>query len=215
MRFYMNTIESFLTGEMDISDFKALILTDTHLQLQLRTLIPDDAKSNAECGLWKKFSFSALNQFDFDLLDYLHSMFKFDDSIADNLNIWSTIRSVYTFYCPEICCTSKYSDAFDLYLDVVKDRYDGPEVRHIVNRVVLDALHLKTKKERIAQAKRQINELFHVANGKYPRWIQGAEWPMGEYTPMAFISQERRSERINYIFEDVDTKKKITVVQYF
>ena len=79
----------------------------------------------------------------------------------------------------------------------------------------MDALPLKYKKQRIQQAKRDIEEQFHVVDKKRPRWIQGPEWPMGTHSPMMFISQKRSGEVVRYTFKDVDTDEIRVVEEYY
>lgn len=211
----MNAIEKLLTGQLDMTEFIPLLRTDADLRQQLSDLIPDDAKEDPGHDLWKRYSYSALKMFGFDVTRLLENRHKFNGTIQDNLNIFGTIRTIYTFFYPEIVCTQKYHDAFDLYLDVVKDCYDGPEVKDVVEHIIHDALSLKTKKAKIAQAKSEIHTAFHVIDNKRPRWIQGPEWPMGEISPMAFVSQSRCGEYVNYVFEDVDTEVQRIITQYY
>lgn len=211
----MHAIEQFLTGEMTISEFTRLLKTDSQLRDQVRSLIPAEAVNNGNHGLWKKYSYSALKQYNFDLCDLILSRHKFDGTIADNLNIFGTLEGVYSFHSPGLNYTTRYMDAFDVYLSAVRDCFDGPEVRLIVERIVRDAISLKSKSQRVKQAKQDIAVQFHVMERNVPRWIQGPEWPMGKNSPMAFVSKKRMGEKVSYIFQDVDTDEIRIVEQYY
>ena len=211
----MNIIEDFLMGRMDMPEFLALLETDLTLQGQLRNLVPYDAVNNPDHEIWKKYSYGALSQFEFDCYARLMSCYRFDLSLGDNLNIFGFIRRFYCYSHPNITCTKKYDDAFNLYLDVIKDCYDGPEVRHFVERIIYDALTVKPKKARIAKARFEMENMFHLADKSKPRWIQGPEWPMGQHSPMRFVSQKRSKEFTEYIFEDFDTKKQRIITQHY
>lgn len=211
----MIIIEEMLTGQVHMSEFITQLKTDPLLQEFLRNLVPEDARYNPDHALWKQIYYGSFKQFDFDFLRFLNWICRYDGSIGDNLDLFSCIRCVYSFYNPDIKVTSWYEDSHALYLDVIRDCFDGSEVRDIVEKIILDALPLKYKKLRIQQAKRDIEEQFHVVDKKRPRWIQGPEWPMGTHSPMMFISQKRSGEVVRYTFKDVDTDEIRVVEEYY
>lgn len=211
----MSIIEQMLTGQIDMPEFIAQFKSDIQLQNQIRDLIPESAKNNPSHELWERIYYGSFKNNDFDFVRFLHWICRFDGTMGDNLNIFSVFQSIYTFYQPNIKCTMKYEKAFNLYLAVVRDCYDGPEVQHIVEAIINNALPLKTKAQRIKQAKQDIEEQFHIADTKRPRWIQGPEWPMGKNSPMAFLSQKRKGELVQYSFVDVDTSDEKIVEQYY
>jgi len=49
----------------------------------------------------------------------------------------------------------------------------------------------------------------------YPSWIQGGEYPIVNGKPAKFIEQITKGEKVEYIFEDVDTHDKVIVEQYY
>lgn len=211
----MNEIEQMLTGNMDMKDFLRLLHTDAIFRDQLRELVPQPAKSNPDHPLWKKISFDSLKRYNFDFYRFLCWLCRFNGSIADNLNVFSAIQRVYTFSHPDIKCTNYYSESFDLYLDVIKDCYDGPEVEEYVEEIMKDALMLPTKGKRKKYAQERVRALFHSEDGMRPRWIQGPEWPGGRSYPMKFCHQKRIGEKVMYYFVDVETGKEKVVTQHF
>lgn len=211
----MNWIEEMLIGKIDMAKFLSVLKSDTSLQNELRTLVPEEARDNPACDLWKKYSYPTLEKYEFDLYELLISMSRLDGSISDNLNVFSRISKIYSFVHPGVVCTKRYEELFDLYLDATRDSMDGPEVKHIVERVILNAMRLSTKSNRRKQAKSEIDQQFHIVDKKKPRWIQGPEWPMGVRTPMMFNSQKRCGEAVEYCFIDVDTGETRTVIQYY
>ena len=211
----MNIIEQMLIGEMEMKKFVKLLHTDINLQNELRALVPADAINNEDHTLWKRIGYNTFRKHKFDLVSVLACICKFDGTIGDNLNIWSTVETVYKFNHPDLVCTKRYEESFDLYLDVIQDCYDGPEVEHIVETIVQNALQYKTKKMRIATAKNDVREAFHVEDRKRPYWIQGPEWPMGAQSPMKFNSRKRVGEFVQYYFVDVDTGEGRTVEQFY
>lgn len=210
-------VSKMLTGEISMKEYLTLLESNVSLQQELRDLMPKDAVNNPQHPLWKATCYENMkNYYNFDLYKRVRKQFRFDDSIGDNLNIFGAIEIVYKYSGqPEIKITSKYDDAFNLYLDVVKDCFDGPEVKHAVFEIMEQALLLKGKAKQRQYAKEKIKTLFHAEDGKSPRWIQGAEWPMGKNSPMKFLSKTKKGELVSFEFVDVDTAEKRTVVQYY
>ena len=210
-----NVLEQMLTGKMAMCAFVSLLRTDDHLQMYIRALIPAEAVNSRQHAFWKRISYEAFRRNQFDFIKFLYSVCRFDGSVGDNLNVFSFIKNVYTYSQPDFKCTTLYQEAFDLYFDGVKDCYDGPEVRHIVDQIIHEALLRKTKREKILFVKDAISSQFHLVDKKRPRWILGAEWPMGMYSPMGFGNQCRNAESVQYQFVDVDTKEVRFIEQFY
>ncbi len=211
----MNIIEQMLSGDMEMENFIHILHTDTKLQNQVRALIPKEAINNVDHLLWTKIDYEALRQHDFDLISHLSWICKYNGTIADNLNIWSTIKTLYTYHNPDLVCTNIYEESFALYLNIIQDCYDGPEVEHIVESIIRNALQQKTKKLRTATAKQDVQRIFHLKGRQRPYWIQGPEWPMGVQSPMKFIARKRVGELMQYCFMDVDTGESRIVEQFY
>ena len=64
--------------------------------------------------------------------------------------------------------------------------------------------------------------MFHIEKNKYPRWVQSAEWPLGQNNkPMKFVEQKRKKGKsyemmmyTEFWFEDVETGEKRAVEQF-
>ncbi len=211
----MSTIELMLTGQMEMKEFIQIFQSDKNLRDEIKNLLPMEAVSDASHPFWMQFNYEVMKGDHFDLLELLKRICKFNGEMGDNLNLFDAVRRAYTAAHPDFHCTNQYEEAFSLYLDVIKDCCDGPEVQHIVEQIVYAALPLKTKKARIQQARQAIEEEFHIKDKKRPHWIQGPEWPMGSKSPMMFVSQKRHGEEVQFHFKDMDTNEERTVVQYF
>ena len=213
----MTVLEKMLSGQIEMDEYLYLLTSDFNLQDELNSIIPRDAINNKEHPLWKRIAYSFLLEYNFDLYKGIIDRNKFDDSIEDNLNIWGAIHAIYSYANPNLPYTTQYYDECHLYLDVVKDIYDGYEVHSLVESIIKSVLNHNTKKgERKRIAREQIVDAFHVENTKvYPPWIQGAEWPMGVNSPMKFLKQKRHKEQVEYLFVDVDTREERVVIQYY
>lgn len=213
----MNTIEEMLTGQIEISEFIALLKSDPTLQNEIRNLVPPEAAHNRSHPLWEqqRISYMAFQDCGYDFLRFVCRFSRLDGSIGENLNLWGPIYRVYSYYHPDLPYTMMYHDMFGLYLDAARDCFEGPEVESIVEKIVKDAMEIKTKGKRRQRVKEDVERVFHVTDKKRPRWIQGAEWPMGVNSPMKYISQKRTGELVEYFFEDVDTGACRTVEQFY
>lgn len=211
----MDVIELMLTGEMDMCQFVELIKSDSMVQDALRNLIPTEAIANRDHDFWKCISFDSLQKNNFDFLMHLYWVCRFDGSLGDNLNIFGSISRVYMYRKPKLSYTTKHVDSYDLYLNVIKDCFDGPEVRGLVEQIIRDAITIQTKKGRLDAAKKEIQLMFHTTDSKKPRWIQGPQWPMGIKTPMRFLSQKRKGEFVQYLFLDIDTNQTRIIEQFY
>lgn len=211
----MNKIEQMLTGQMEISEFLDELASDQKLQMQIRKLVPIEAIDNPDHVFWTRIYYGSVKRFDYDYLQFLEWMCRFDGTIGDKLNIWATLRRAYCYHYPEIICTEQYEKAHSLYLDAVRDCFEGFEVQSLIEDIVIEALQIKQKGKRVQQVKQKLNKLFRSESGKYPRWIQGAEWPMGTNVPMMFVKQIRTNDAVCYYFEDVDTRNIRVIEQYY
>ena len=209
----MITIEKMLSGQIEMSEFVRQLESNLDVQASIKKLIPYEAIENPSHEFWALISYGSLQANEFDFMKFLQWICRFDNTIRDNLNIFGTIQAAYLYHYPDTRCTTRYYDAHGLYLDVIKDCFDGPEVRPIIEDIIQTALKQSTKKKRVEQAKREVLHSFHISDNKKPRWIQGPEWPCGTNSPMKFISQKRQEEHVQYLFEDVDTNEVCIVTQ--
>ncbi len=101
------------------------------------------------------------------------------------------------------------------FLNTCAEQYEGPEVLECLEQIVIAHLPIPGKTARIKATKDAVREAFHVKDRKRPYWIQGAEWPMGKNSPMAYIGRKKIPDGVAYLFQDVDTGENRTVEQYY
>lgn len=205
----------FLTGKMESKDFHAAVISSAALQERIAALVPQEAVHNREHPFWKNISYSGLETDGFDAWKHLCRLCDFDGSLGDSLNVFGSLKAMFKYYAPDLPYTTFYHDAYGLYLDAAQDCFDGPEVEHITESVIRNALPVMPKTKRIQTAKQQMKEAFHVTDRARPRWIQGPEWPMGQKSPMKFIEQRRKKEEVHYLFQDADSAETRTIIQYY
>lgn len=215
-------VEQVLTGNIDMEQFLKKLQDDPELQEYIRRLVPEEAKEDPSHVFWKSVSYPSVKRDHFDYYRFIFRMANSDlwashpdGRIGKYLNIFSLLKKAYLYYYPDIVCTRRYEDVFDVYLDAVGDCFEGPEVCALVEQIILDAMQLSAKTKRVKQARTVLRDVFHIEGSKRPRWIQGPEWPIGSRSPMQFTGQKKAGETVDYTFQDVDTGDIRTIRQYY
>ena len=168
---------------------------------ELRGLVPDDAIGVPEHPFWESQMPKPRRSSSY--------------SVGDYLNVFGVLEYAYSYWHPDFNFTDKYQQDYSLYLDAFGDYFEGPEVEHIVKKIVEEVYDVKPNSKRLSEAKRKIKIMFHVEGNRRPRWIQGPEWPYGKHSPMKYISRKEIPDGMAYLFEDVDTGEQRTVEQYY
>lgn len=91
----------------------------------------------------------------------------------------------------------------------------GPEVDDLIRQIVDEYRDVRPAKERNKLLKQKLKEAFHIKPRKKPDWAQEPEWPMGERSPMEYVSKEQEGDLVRYLFRDVDTGAERIVEQYY
>ena len=215
----MNELENMLSGEMEMEKFLSLFEKSSSIRTDINNLIPSEAKQYSDHIFWRKIKSRRENliTYDFDVHKFIEeNLIKYTyNRVGKYINVYGFLHMLYAASNPGFHFTTKYYEQYDIYLNAVKDIYDGPEVSILVDDIINSALRIIGKKERIQIAKESIMKTFHVENKKHPRWIQGAEWPMGSKSPMKFAYQKSKEEFVEFVFQDVDTAEIRLIKQYY
>ena len=107
-------------------------------------------------------------------------------------------------------------------LDAVPEYMEGFEVSGFIDAVIDSLPQDLSDSKRKKLCRELLKEQFHIVGSKYPRWVQGGEWPLGsDGTPMKFLEQKRRRGKgydtilyTEYIFEDTKTGSKRIIAQF-
>ena len=212
-------IKNFMSGRMGIVDFEKEFKVNSHLRDEINKLIPAEAKSNPNHPMWaykRQRSYELLKSKDFDIVSYIYKIVRFDGRLGDNLNFFSTIELFFSVCYPEAECTTFYHDIYAFFLDACVETYNSPETRDVLENILKDSFSgLGSRAKRITAAKTLVREVYHVDGNTRPYWINGSLWPMGEKSPMKFVSSRRNGEMKTYTFVDVDTGEKRDVTDWY
>ena len=109
-------------------------------------------------------------------------------------------------------------------MDVCPEYIEGHEIDEagIIEAIVEQVPETLPKAKRKKQIGELIKKEFHIVGRKYPRWIQGGEWPVSKSgKPMRFVEQKRKKGKeyeemlyTQFFFEDVDTGE-VRVIDQF
>ena len=109
-------------------------------------------------------------------------------------------------------------------MDVCPEYIEGHEIDEagIIEAIIEQVPESLPKAKRKKQIKELIKKEFHIEETKYPRWVQGGEWPVSKSgKPMRFVEQKRKKGKgyenmmcTTYVFEDIDTLEKRTIEQF-
>lgn len=212
-------IKDFMSGQMSIVDFEKEFKVNSHLRDEINKLIPAEAKSNPNHPMWadkRLRSYELWKLKNFDIVSYIYEIVNFDGRFGDNLNFFSTIEIFFSVCYPEAKRTTFYHDMHMFFLDACVETYNSPETRDVLEDILKDSFFgLGSRDKRIAAAKTLVREVYHVDGKQRPYWVNGSLWPMGEKSPMKFVSSRKTGEMKTYTFVDVDTGEKRDVTDWY
>lgn len=109
-------------------------------------------------------------------------------------------------------------------MDVCPEYIEGQEIDEagIIEAIIEQVPESLPKAKRKKQIIELIKKEFYIEGTKYPRWVQGGEWPVSKNgKPLRFVEQKRKKGKdyenmlyTIYIFEDVDTLEVRTIEQF-
>ena len=207
-------IEQVLAGDLEMDTFLQKLENDEKLQTYIYNFVPKEAKNDPNHNFWRVVPYKTMRENDFNYYKFLFWGLS-NNKYGNQLNIFSKLQRAYLYYYPGFVCTSRYDDVFDLYLDAIQDCFDGPEVQHVIECIIDDALQFRFKGQRKKYAQTAIKECFLLESKKRPRWVHGPEWPMGINSPMTFVSQKKVGDKVQFIFRDSDTEEFRVIEQFY
>jgi hypothetical protein len=141
-----------------------------------------------------------------------------------NIQSWlcNLMKEIYPDECIERDETLEEKASF--MMDVCPEYIEGHEIDEagIIEAIIEQIPESLPKAKRKKQIKELIKKEFHIEGTKYPRWVQGGEWPLSKNgKPMRFVEQKRKKGKeyaqmlyTQFFFEDVETGE-IRVIDQF
>lgn len=197
----------YIEGRVSSKDFLTALWQDDSIFEWLQSIVPDDFPQKGD-------KYNVRETFDRLITQ------KGTNSFAKEYNIHWIISNLFIKAFPKevIKIDKTLEKIVNFLLDACPEYIDGEEVEKsgVLERLLNELPEGLSKTQRVKLFREKIKAEFHVEGQKYPRWIQGGEWPYSNGKPMRFLGQKSKAkgEYYEYYFEDVDTHDRRTVVQF-
>mgnify|MGYP001623094237 CR=1 FL=1 len=198
-------ILDYVEGRMSITEFQFLFETDKSLQRTLK--LPMDKKYTC----YKRYNYNLFDLFK----NYYDYKGKSWNIFANRSSIQGELVRLLEDYNISYHIYSKYKEEYRFLLQIQPDYIDCQDdsiLQPIIDSIPKDL----SKTKRIAMGKEKVKALFKY-DKTYPRWVQGAEWPIVNGKPLVFSHQKKAKGgdiRTYYYFYDPDTKEQTVVEQF-
>lgn len=209
----MQIVLDYVSRKIGREEFQKAWYSDPEIGKWLDSLI--DLK-NAPQKEWDSAPYSYIRHaiqknYDGSVLKFIEASDAFDGENSrkpkrlDILWHFRAIAAIVVIAFPDIVPTSCYDEEALFYQETVGEYMGGPEVEAYIDDALVAFPDTMPQSKRIKAAKRSLRNLFHISGNRYPHWCQEPEWPMGESSPMIYVSQKRYGEKVTFTFQDSDT----------
>ena len=244
MEYAQQKIVEFLSGSMDITEFRKLYDEDPSINYFLQKIIDDMKKENREIRRFPLIMMGVENPYieavpkllapetDPGLqyfnppryesvrqcLTYEYRSITHDVETADGaMSFYTELYSIYYQADQSVPYCYKYDEAFTFSLQVIPDYLEGGEAEKYIQKHIIPLFPETMKKgERKKAIKAKIKEAFRSEKG-YPCWAQASDWPMDrEGKPCTYVGKGKSyGDLRRYRFRDETTGEIIEVEQFY
>lgn len=205
----MKEVLDFAKGKIPYEKFVEVLEAKPEIWTFLQGLVPKDiADENSEYR--KKYSISQSFEANGYNVEETLTAFGFD-GLGTKIDVCKFVPDLVEYNYPDI--KVKRLDPFGKVtktpLEKMKLDYLGGEEADAIIDEIIENEALSDKEKKAA-----LKEKFHLVPRKYPHWVQEPEWPCAGAEPMKFIAEKNYGDKFEYIFENVETGEKHTVVQF-
>lgn len=198
-------IIDYVEGKLSITEFQYLFETDKLLQRTLR--LPMD----------KNYTF--LKSYNFNYYDFFKNYYNYKgkswNTIVNRAGIQGELMRFLDEYSIEYNAYSKYKEDYGFLIDI-QPSWAFTNDDSILQTMIEAIPKELSQTQRIKIGKEKVRALFKY-DKTYPRWVQGAEWPIVNGKPLVFSHQEKAKDgdiRTYYYFYDEDTKEQTVIEQF-
>ena len=237
------TIVDFLSGTLDIVEFRRLYDEQDEINDFLQNII-DDMKKAPESQVLRFPLMSAGAEYPYieavpfllapetdpgvkycppryesvrQCLTYEHNMLTHDVETASGATtFYMEVYSIYYQADQSVPFCYKYSEAFRFSIEVIPDYLSGGDAEKYIQKHIIPLFPETMKKtERKKAIKAKIKEAFKSEKG-YPCWAQESDWPMDkEGKPCTYIGKGKSKDDLRrYRFRDETTGEEIIIEQF-
>lgn len=128
-------------------------------------------------------------------------------------------KDIYSMECvfhQDVPFTSRYPEWSLLSIEAIPDYAEGDEATEFIEKEIFEKIPEDlSEAKKVKWCKEQVKHLFHIEGNKYPHWVQSGEWPMINNKPGMYVGRKRDHDKVDFIFEDPETKEQRIVTQYY
>ncbi len=244
MEYAQQTIIDFLSGNLDIVEFRRLYDEKSEIDAFLQKIIDDMKKDQSRKILYFPLMIDGVENPYIeavpDLLDpendpgrqycppryetvhqcltYEFRLLTHDVETADGASTFYTeVYSIYYQIDQSVPYCYKYDEAYSFSLEVIPEYLEGGESEKYIQKHIIPLFPETMKKtERKKAIKAKIKEAFKSEKG-YPCWPQASEWPMDtEGKPCTYIGKGKSNGDLRrFRFRDETTGEEIVIEQFY
>ena len=244
MEYAQQTIVDFLSGKLDIVEFRRLYDEKPEIDAFLQKIIDDMKKDYRRKPIpytclvgGEEHSFSSVVPYLLEphrdpgrlygppkyesvrqLLTYQFRRVTHDVETATGASaFYSEVYEIYTQIDQSVPFFYQYSDAYRFAIEVIPEYLEGGESEKYIQTHIIPLFPETMKKaERKKAIKAKIKEDFKSEKG-YPCWPQESEWPMDkEGKPCTYIGKGKSEGDLRrFRFRDETTGEEVIVEQFY
>lgn len=238
------TIVDFLSGKLDIVDFRRLYDENPEIDDFLQKIIDDMKKDYSRKTLCFPLIIAGVENQYVEAVPYLLApetdpgcqycppryesvrqcltyefrLFTHDvETAAGASKFYTEVYSIYYQIDQSIPFCYKYSEAYSFALEVIPEYLEGGSSERYIQKHIIPLFPETMKKtERKKAIKAKIKEAFKSEKG-YPCWPQESEWPMDtEGKPCTYIGKGKgQGDLCHFRFRDETSGEEIVIEQFY
>lgn len=209
----MQRIIDFVSGKLTYAQFETMFTEDPTIWDLAQSLLTPEIMENADHPFWSRSNRSRLESNNY-IVQYACLAFGYD--ALGQVTTHRMLGELVSYRYPDVVLRDPPAlSADDLREKLGMDYLGGAEVDGLIDELLRGKPDDISVSKFLTTVKQQLRALFHLTPRKYPRWVQEPEWPMGSQSPMAFVSQQKTGELMEYTFQDADTRQQRIVRQFY
>ncbi|MBP3397197.1 MAG: hypothetical protein J6L87_08485 [Clostridia bacterium] len=243
MEYAQQTIIDFLSGNLNIVEFRHLYDEKPEIDAFLQKIIDDMKKDYSRKILCFPFMIAGVENQYIEAVPYLldpktdpgrqycppryesvrqcltyeYRLFTHDvETACGATTFYNEVYSIYYQIDQSVPFCDKYGDAYRFAIEVIPEYLEGGASEKYIQKYIIPLFPETMKKtERIKAIKAKIKETFKSEKG-YPCWPQSSEWPMDkEGKPCTYIGKGKsQGDLRRFRFRDETTGEEIVIEQF-
>ena len=198
----------FLTSEISYKEFVNLYFSNQYLRNYYDRLSKELNRINPNESVYRYYR---------DFEEFVTIFYK--NGRGNFSTITQLYEDIYKMECvfhQDVPFTSRYPEWSLLSIEAIPDYAEGDEATEFIEKEIFEKIPEDlSEAKKVKWCKEQVKHLFHIEGNKYPHWVQSGEWPMINNKPGMYVGRKRDHDKVDFIFEDPETKEQRIVTQYY